>query len=53
MDIDIDDIACEIGDEVRCLVHTMIENALYDADLDEDEKAAIADSIWDQWKDWV
>ena len=52
-DINIDDIACSIGDEVRDLVFRMIEDALNDYDLDEDERGAISDSIWDEWEDWV
>ena len=54
MNIDIDDVACAIGDEVRDLVFRMIEDALEEADImDEDERQEIADEIMGQWKDWV
>ena len=51
--MDVDDIACQIGDEVRGIVHSMIENYIADLDLDEDEAAELSDAIWCEWKDWV
>ena len=53
LDINIDDIACSIGDEVRCTVQNMIEDALAEYDLTDEEAAYLCDEIWEQWKDWV
>ena len=51
MSIDVDDLSMEIGDAVRDLVHSMLENATYD--LDDDERHEVEDAVWQQWKDWV